>query len=486
LKITDHETGADGRYSFVVPPEEAALDLLYLEVEVHHPNFASHSRSGYSHAMIRKNLELGEDPFYAHIRLWPGEAITGTVVTPDGEPLADVEVSIYASTNLSKKPFRGSWDKVKTDAQGAFRIVPPTPGDGVLWIKPEKYAPQAHRLGDRRGDWGKLTVQKGADLTGRVLDVQGAPVANVKLEARRNGDGEKPDEYLNQNAVAGQIGRETVTGPGGEFTLASLPAGDYALELKSNTESYDPPPLEQVFLRTNIAIVEGSQPKPLEIRAVPHVIVQGTYLDSAGKPRRGHEVRLFGRVDSDFYYTQSNSPGEDGKFEIRAPHGLEKAELDLITNEHSSLRWRMAHDQPLRRGRRPKFGTIEDDVRGFEIVRYHAPVVLVKPVDEAGAPLKDCTPVLKYTRMEEGEELTVYTTGSHVGFEEQQDGRWRSEQLLPDEPTTVTVEKTGYSTTVQELSLPEGEEKSLTFVLKKDPDKKPDDKPPAEGEPDEK
>jgi beta-lactamase regulating signal transducer with metallopeptidase domain/5-hydroxyisourate hydrolase-like protein (transthyretin family) len=481
MEVTEHQSGADGRYSFVVSPKEAALDSFYIEVEAHHPSYCPKSRSGYSHAMIKKNLELGEDPFYSHIRLWPGEAVTGTIVTPQGRPLADVKVSMYSVSAQVKEPFEGAWGETKTDAGGNFRIVPATPGDGVLWIKPAEYSPPAHRLADRRGDWGKLTVEKGADLSGRILDVQGQPVAGVKIEARRRGDGDKPDEFLQANSVANQIGRETVSGPAGQFTLASLPAGEYSLEIQSNSDSYDPPPLEQVFLRKQVTIVDGSAPEPLEIRAVPHVVIQGTYLSSAFKPRRGHEVSLFGRMDGEFYYVRSNTPGEDGKFEIKAPHGLQKAELDMSTNEHSSLRWRMAHDEPLKRGRRVPLGTLEDDVRGFEIVRYKAPIVLVKPVDEAGAPIKQCAPVLKYTRDQEGsEQLTVYTTGSHVSFEEQQDGRWRSEQLLPDEPISVTVEKSGYSTTTQELSLGEGEQKELTFVLKKEPDQPADEKKPQD------
>lgn len=470
LETTEHETGADGRYSFVLPPDQVAEDSLYLEVEAHHPNYAAKGRSGYSHAMIRKNLAMGEQPFYSQIRLWPGEAITATVVNPAGEPLAGVEISMYSKSDRSKKLFRGSFDKTETDANGVFRIVPATPGDGVLWITPAQYSPQAHRIGDRRGNWGTLTVQKGATLAGRVLDVQGAPVPGVRIEARRRGDGEKADEFLNSNAVANQIGRRSVSGPAGEFTLASLPDGDYTLRIRSDSDSYDPPPLSQVFLRQKVSIVDGTAPESLEIRAVPHVVIKGTYLNSAGKPRTGHELSLFGRMDGDFYFDRSSTPGKDGKFEVKVPHGLQQAELDLSTNEHSSLRWRLSPDESLKRGRRIKLGTVEDDIAGLEVVRYTAPILLVKPVDDQGAPIEDCTPVLKYVRDTQGkEELTVYTTGSHVSFESQKDGRWRSEQLLPDEPITVTVEKTGYSTTTQDLSLPEGGRRELVFVMKKDP-----------------
>src|SRR5690606_34651114 len=98
----------------------------------------------------------------------------------------------------------------------------------------------------------------------------------------------------------------------------------------------------------------GVAPGPIEIRAVPHVTIKARYFDSAGKPRSGHDQTLIGRFNGDFYFTDSNNPGKDGWFEIRAPRGLQEAEIDLSTNEHSALRWRLGHDAPLMRSRRVK------------------------------------------------------------------------------------------------------------------------------------
>jgi beta-lactamase regulating signal transducer with metallopeptidase domain/5-hydroxyisourate hydrolase-like protein (transthyretin family) len=468
LETTDHDTNALGVYSFVVPPEQVAEPALYLEVEAHHPDYAAKGRSGYSHAMIRKNLELGELPFYTKIGLWPGEAITGTIVSPDGAPLSGVEVSMYSASDQATGFPKGSFDKTTSDDQGQFRIVPPTPGDGVLWIKPDGFSPQAHRIGERRGDWGQLKMEEGPTIPGRVLDVNGEPVAGVRIESRRRGDGEQADDYLNNNAVANQIGREVVSDASGNFTLKSLPDGDYEIRVASAEEGYNPPPLPHVFLRQKMTIANGVGPEFLEIRATPHVLIQATYVDSTGKPRSGHEVHLFGRMDGEFYAEQSSTPRDDGKLEIRVPHGLQDVTLNLITNEHSALRWRMGADQPLRRGSDLKLGTVEDDVSGIEIMRYKAPILLVKAVDEEGQPLGDWKPVLEYTRPDgEGEQMTMFTAGGHVSFEHQQDGRWRSSQLLPDEPAKISVEKEGYVAEKQEISLPEGAEHELVFALRK-------------------
>ena len=126
--------------------------------------------------------------------------------------------------------------------------------------------------------------------------------------------------------------------------------------------------------------------------------------------------------------------------------------------------------EPLRRGRRIDLGTIEKDISGIEIVRYVAPILLIKPVDEAGNIVRDCQPVLTYTNPEaEGEELTDYTVGGNVSLEKQRDGRWRSSQLLPDEPFKVTVDKEGYACEPQHLSMAEGDEHELQITIKKSP-----------------
>jgi hypothetical protein len=466
LETTEHQTDLLGLYTFVLPPEQVAEDSLYLEIEANHPKYAAKGRSGYSHAMIRKNLQMGELPFYTNIRLWPGEAITGRVVSPAGEPLADVPISMYSASDHSKDRFsRGSFDKTTTNSDGTFRIVPATPGDGVLWIMPEEFSPQAHRLEDRRGDWGTLTMEKGTTVTGQLLDAQGKPVGGVRVEARRRGDGEKADEFLNSSAVANQIGRKVDVEPDGKFTLASLPNGEYSLQVRSNSDSYDPPPLEQVFLRHNVTIEAGQETAPLTIRAVPHVVIQGTYLNSKGEPRSGHSVTMFGRMDGNFYAEESSTPGSDGKFEVKVPHGLQQVELDLHTNEHSSLRWRLSRGETLHRDRRVHLGTVEDDLIGLEVVRYTAPILLVKAVDEGGSPVKDWEPFSTYSRETEEAQMTMYTVGGHVHFETQSDGRWRSSQLLPDEPVSITVKKNGFTTTPQEVSLSEGTTKELVFVL---------------------
>ena len=129
----------------------------------------------------------------------------------------------------------------------------------------------------------------------------------------------------------------------------------------------------------------------------------------------------------------------------------------------------MSSDAQLLNGESIKLGKVEKDISGIEIIRYVAPIILVKLVDENGNLINDYNPILRYTQSEkDGERVTTYLTGSNVDFESQPDGRWRSKQLLPNEPFTVTVEKEGYRTSPQKLSLAEGEVKEIDFILVKE------------------
>ena len=56
----------------------------------------------------------------------------------------------------------------------------------MYWVLPKDYAPELHVVPDgKRGDIGTITLKKGVSVTGRVLDVQGKPLAGVFVEIER-------------------------------------------------------------------------------------------------------------------------------------------------------------------------------------------------------------------------------------------------------------------------------------------------------------
>src|SRR5262249_12546421 len=156
-----------------------------------------------------------------------------------------------------------------------------------------------------------------------------------------------------------------------------LKASEYNSEPTRDSRSSTNRTLPAVFLPQKLQLTAGQKPEPVEVRAVPHVVIEAQYYDSKGKTRRGHAPFMFGQIDKQSWFTEAKADA-NGKVTVLAPHGLEYAKLQLSTNEHSALRWRKAKGEPLSRAREIDLGTLDNDVKGIEIVRYEAPILLVK------------------------------------------------------------------------------------------------------------
>jgi beta-lactamase regulating signal transducer with metallopeptidase domain/protocatechuate 3,4-dioxygenase beta subunit len=473
LQETKHQTDADGKYSFVIPPEQAAEHYLYIELDVEAPNYAPRSHFGYSFAMIQKNEKLGGRPFFENVDMRPAKEITGLVETPDGKPAAGVKLLAYSNTDKKTDGFEyGSFANAKTDAKGRFKIWLITPGPAVFWLLPEKYAPSTHVIKDheKRGDMGRFTLQPGIVLKGKLLDTKGKPLAGLYVNADLRGG--IPDFNL---PVANSIRRTATTNDKGEFEMAPLPPGDY--DVKVDEHSYDPSkddsrpkkrPLPAVFVGKQVTLKDGQKPEPIEVRAVPHVVIEAQYLDSKGKPTRGHSMFIFGQLDKMFWFGEGK-PDANGKIVAKVPHGLTRTQLDLMTNEHGVLRHRLKAGGPLNNNRRVDLGTLNDDVKGIEIVRYVAPILVIDAVDANGKQIEGFQVKALY-QPGKGDKRGMFVNGvqGDVYFEKQEDGRWRSSQMFPDEEVTVTVSAKGYKDHTEKLKLVEGAKKELKAKLEKE------------------
>jgi hypothetical protein len=205
-------------------------------------------------------------------------------------------------------------------------------------------------------------------------------------------------------------------------------------------------------------------------------VIEGQYYDSQGKTRLGHEPSMWGqmpgrdlRAAAGFYHTDGKVD-TGGKFVFRAPKGLQKAKLEFITNEHSALRVRMKKGGPLsNQARDIDLGTLERDISGIEVVRYEAPILLVKPLLADGSPAKDAKLDIEYAKGRSPMQSGRFTDGGDVHYERQPDGRLRTEQLLPDEEVAVTVRAAGCKPKSEKIKLAEGAVRELEVRLEKDP-----------------
>src|SRR5262249_26559462 len=154
-----------------------------------------------------------------------------------------------------------------------------------------------HRVPDaKRGDLGTFTLGPGISIKGKVLDVRGKPLAGVNVNAERRDRGEELQDLM----VADMINRSAVTNEQGEFTMKPLPPGEYDIQPSDHARDGSGPrdkrhEVPGVFLRQRV-VLKGDTP-PLEVRSVPHVVVEAQYYDSKGKKSRGHAGHIFGQLD---------------------------------------------------------------------------------------------------------------------------------------------------------------------------------------------
>jgi protocatechuate 3,4-dioxygenase beta subunit len=481
MQESKHTTDKDGKYHFTIPPEQVKERSLYIELDVEHPDYAPQKNFGYALGMILKDEKLGGRPFFESVELRPGKAVTGRLETPDGKPAVGVKVLSYSITDKTQEGVfeYGSFADTKTNEKGEFRVVMVTPGDAVLWILPAKgYVPSTHVVGAKRGDLGLFGLKDGIRIKGTVLDAQGKPLAGISVNAERE-RGETTNEFFQSHPVADQISRTARSNDKGEFEMEPLPPGSYrvkpdqqARDGSSDRKDWAAVPLGAVFLDHKLMLKEGEKPEAIEVRAVPHVVIEAQFYDSMGKTRGGHEPFVFGTIDKKNFFSQCQIT-EKGKVTALVPHGLEQVRMQLSTNEHSALRWRMSKEGKLNSSHEIDLGTLNKDVSGIEIIRYEAPIALVKVTAKDGAKLKKVGVGIRYTA--EKKERNGRFLGpaglvqSDVFFEDQEDGRFRSSQLLPDDEFEIVAKAEGYKeATIEKQKLAEGVTKEYELVLEKE------------------
>ncbi|QDT88421.1 M56 family metallopeptidase [Gimesia algae] len=478
LRTTTHKTDAQGNYRFTLSAEEVAESQLYLNFEIQHPQYEFRRKSN-SHAWILKNLKNGNLPFFSTIQLFPGKTVSAVVLQPDGTPAANIRVLVFSKPTQKDSGYHSFLDS-QTDENGRFEVVVARPGEGVVWVLPEHFSPLTAYLNNGlHGDIGPLQLQKGTRMAGQVLDRKGKAVPNVAVNLYRKAHLKNYDGYLESLPVLDHTGTGTVTDADGRFKLTPLPSGRYNVSVDDRVYyGYKGPGREQfkvddVFVPFEITIREDETNEPIEIRAVPQIKIRGRLFDSQGNPLASYPQRLTGWYPNDktaydlLVWTKSTAPGNDGWFEFKVPRGIVKTEFNLHFGQGTACRWRLKPGAPLKGGK-IVLGTLEEDFSTLEAVRYVAPDLFLKVVDEHGHQLSQFNVKSKYhVKPPEKDPFHFSDETGDVNFLKQADGRRRSLQLLPDQEITISIEKQGFTTEPQTVTLKEAEVRELVFVLKK-------------------
>ncbi len=246
LQKTQIETDGDGRFGFDLPMENAdkASVSLYFES----PGYAPRGSFGYSIASIRDNAKLGRPQFFDSIRLWRAKEMTGKIRTPDGQPAVGIKVFAYSRLIDDTKDdgFRDfSWMETPTDETGSFSLWLTTPGEGMIWIRPEKFAQSVQVVNSRQSsDLGILQLQNGTVLRGEVRDAGGTPVPRVFVDVRRN----QCDPAISRLRFDCRDGRTAMTDDYGRFEpLRWLRANTLSFRRSTRMKRTSPDPITIPF-----------------------------------------------------------------------------------------------------------------------------------------------------------------------------------------------------------------------------------------------
>jgi beta-lactamase regulating signal transducer with metallopeptidase domain len=471
LAETKHTTDGDGQYEFIIPPEQVAQKSLHIEVIVRHEKYALRS-GGFDYLnSFRKNKKFGERPYFERMELYPGEEVSGTILSPDGQPLMGVDV--YGFSAVKGRVSSLVKDTTVSGADGTFRFVFHKDGDAVIWVVPKDFAVIEKFLSRQRGDLGQIRLSPGVRLTGQVLDVAGTPVPGVFVNLVFPGNHD-----LGQVPVSPSTLRTALTDLQGRFMLDPVPPGEFQVSadvapgypfamdwLSKNRRTLS---LPAVFLPKRIRLTQEQETAVENIQAVPHIIFHAQNLDHHEQKTKGGRLYLYGRIDGSDW-SAGEDPDQDGAIALMIPHGLQDVEVSVSRGAHSAVRYRHGKGQPLRDGAgRIRLGTLLDDVEDFEIVTYKAPMVFFSAFNEARQQIPKLTIKAKYATPQMSSDITF--DGSDIRLERQTDGRYRTRSMLPDEDVTFTITADGYSSVEEKINLKEGETKELIVTLKKSTD----------------
>lgn len=286
--------------------------------------------------------------------LTPAETVTGTVVDSAGRPIREpLTVSGYGG---------GLGDGAKVGEDGQFTLFLGK-GPGELEIDHPAYQPLQQRI-TAPATGVRLVLERGLELRGRVLDVDGEPAAGARIAVFRNPAERGPDD------------RVTLTDAHGEFTLGGLQPGPMIVFAAAETRHGEAHSYRVAGERVTLPV-----PAALLLRLKGGERMEGRIVDQHGAPAPAVDVRaeLEGVRDADAQQVlaalEAGTPfgmattGPDGRFVIETlrPGSYE---LHLSGDRYLASTLKASVGEPVR------------------LVIQRRPLVRGRVLDAAGAPLR--------------------------------------------------------------------------------------------------
>jgi hypothetical protein len=283
----DAQTDSQGRFHLRAP-RGTPIQLI-----VHHEGYIALQVPGVE-APTREAL---------HLELKAARSLSGRVVGPDGEPVANVTLTRVDERRLNNSLSRSESPLGRTDAQGLFHISGLEPGPTDVRVSAEGYTTRMMRgvpiPQDQDLEGLEIALNRWNVLRIRVLSPDGGPIANALLRAEPQ-SAPKITNIADLEMFSGTVG-SCLTDERGTCQAEIREPGAYRVSAV-------------VGQREASVLVEAERgATPVELRMPKAREVSGLVMDRQGKGLAGATVRLTeGRRSS-----QETLTGEDGSFTLQ-------------------------------------------------------------------------------------------------------------------------------------------------------------------------
>lgn len=500
---------ADGRFTLRIRPDREGERRPAVIVRVRHRDHIARQSLQHTVAELRQEAARGAQPFFDSIEMERGEEYRIRVVTPEDEPAAGVVMRLNSDrystiSSLFYDDFRGT-----SDAAGRVRIrmLKPSVINGYTFS--ERFAQVAYTFNsnDRRrypggalpNDLGTIILSRGQSISGRVVDLDGRPIAGVHVQIP-----------IPQSGV-----REAHSDASGAFRIDALAPGGYMISANSrHTIGRPEPGFAYPIGPEYVQFDSGGEGATVELKEVRSVAVAARFVDAKGRPVPGCPVAIYGQIPAARAAAAVRIPGDFAEAELAlledpaARPGLNAPFRAIFGNlarraqvrQNMQLQWSMQveTDSEGRAVARVPKGLINASIRAHDpsgsmlfMTRPKADSQAMVGFVQLGVLNEDPAPIeflaLRPARltvrilMEEGgmmpEDINVQarnlTKGRNRGGCSGQrgaDGLHRVAGLVPDQPYSVYANANGFLPAWAEgVSLPEGGSRELTLTLSRTP-----------------
>ena len=334
--------GPSGRFHRAVSDEQGGFSIE----DVSPGPVRLHAQAPRRQQVELENLEVkpGQGLTGLDVVLPAGATVEGRVLGPDGRPVGDARVSVVQASQNDFAAFSSL--RGDTDADGHYQIDGVPPGPHTLEARADGYRRAARdvEVTERTGAVD-FQLDRGLEVSGRVVDDAGAPIPGVQL-----------------TLTAGMFSRDSpgaLTGADGAFRIAGVQDGTY--RLRPRKEGYvSPDPLGMAVT------VAGAPVSGLEVRLSAGAAIvgkiSGLEFSQLSRVRVSANSSFHsGQVDPEGSYRISNlAPGRwmvtavvpdtplHAEGEVKIEPGVPEVRLDLQLGGGHELRGVvLSNGQPL-------------------------------------------------------------------------------------------------------------------------------------------